>query len=80
MDVEEEVKLDQNDALMDSERKPGERFLGITEWFPRIGGNEYHMLVMNTMLTRAKNPLVGSCSLQFLLGPAALPCSRLRRR
>ena len=57
MEVDEEYKLDPNDVLMDSERKPGERFLGITEWFPRIGGNEYHMLVMNTMLTRANKPI-----------------------
>lgn len=30
--------------------KPGERFLGITEWFPRLNGNEYHMLVVNTRI------------------------------
>ena len=53
IDVEEDTKLDQNDILMDSEQKAGERFLGITEWFPRVGAHEYHMLVMNTMLTRA---------------------------
>ncbi|KAK3176563.1 hypothetical protein OEA41_007886 [Lepraria neglecta] len=69
MDVEDEVKLDQNDALMDSERKPGERFLGITEWFPHIGGNEYHMLVMNTMLTRARKPI--GRLLFFAISPGA---------
>ena len=32
------------------ECKPGERFLGMTEWFPTNGPNKFHMLVVHTML------------------------------
>ncbi|KAG8526476.1 uncharacterized protein KY384_008676 [Bacidia gigantensis] len=30
--------------------RPGEVFLGMTEWFPRVAENEYHLLVFNTMI------------------------------
>ena len=36
--------------------KPGEKFLGITEWFPKVD-KEYHLLVINTSLTRAHKPV-----------------------
>ena len=29
---------------------PGEKFLGITEWFPKFGDHVYHMLVVNTFI------------------------------
>lgn len=32
------------------ERKPGEKFLGMTEWFPTDGDKVYHMLVIFTMI------------------------------
>lgn len=32
------------------DRKPGERFLGLTEWFPELGGKEWHMIVINTSI------------------------------
>ena len=44
-------------ALMLAECKPEEKFLGMTEWLPKVGGNEYHMLVINTKLTRARKPV-----------------------
>ncbi|KAL8938131.1 MAG: hypothetical protein Q9216_004058 [Gyalolechia sp. 2 TL-2023] len=33
--------------------KAGERFLGITEWFPRDGNTHYHILVINTVIKPA---------------------------
>ena len=30
--------------------EPGERFLGVTEWFPKVGDKEYHMLIVHTMI------------------------------
>jgi len=32
------------------EQRSGERFLGIMEWIPKISGNEYHTLIINTMV------------------------------
>ena len=65
----------ENDEIMASERKPGEKFLGITEWFPRIHEKVYHMLVVNTMLSRASKP-VGRL-LFFALGPNIGHCPKL---
>lgn len=30
--------------------KPGERFLGVTEWFPTVARATYHMLIVNTLV------------------------------
>lgn len=53
--------FDDNQALLVLKYKPEEKFLGITEWLPkiRIGDNpyEYHMLVVNTALPRAGKPV-----------------------
>lgn len=32
--------------------KPGERFLGLLEWFPKIGSNIHHFFVVHTILSR----------------------------
>lgn len=56
MEIDDVGKPNENQALMKSECKPGERFLGITEWFPKVGSNEYPMLVINTTLTKADKP------------------------
>ena len=37
-----------NDEMLVQERKPTEKFLGITEWFPRVGEREFHVLILNT--------------------------------
>lgn len=55
--IDDEQKRNDNQGLKISESKPGEKFLGITEWFPKVGGNEYHMLVINSMLTREHKPV-----------------------
>lgn len=52
MDIDDRENLNDDQAFIISECKPGEKFLGITEWFPKVGANEYHMLVINTTLTR----------------------------
>lgn len=38
--------------------QPGEKFLGMMEWFPRDGSKEFHMLVVHTMIeyTGEKTP------------------------
>ena len=37
--------------------KPGERFLGMLEWFPEVDGKAYHLLVFNTIINfRRKSP------------------------
>ena len=38
-----------------SERKPGEKYIGMTEWFPTDGSKTYHMLVMFTMILYVDN-------------------------
>lgn len=30
--------------------EPGEKFLGIVEWFPKVGDNEFHMLIAHTLI------------------------------
>lgn len=55
-DIDDGKNPEHNHTLMESECKPGEKFLGITEWFPKVNGNEYHMLVINTVMSRAKKP------------------------
>ena len=52
MDIDAEHISDENDALLDAEQRLGERFIGVTEWFPRVDGKQYHMLVLNTSITR----------------------------
>ncbi|KAL8793787.1 MAG: hypothetical protein Q9195_003617 [Heterodermia aff. obscurata] len=37
-------------VLTVQERKPGEKYLGMTEWFPTDGENVYHMLIVFTMI------------------------------
>ena len=37
-------------VLTVEERKPGEKFLGMTEWFPTDGERRYHMLIVFTMI------------------------------
>ena len=37
-------------VLTVQERKPGEKYIGMTEWFPTDGDNVYHMLIVFTMI------------------------------
>lgn len=59
MDIDDREEPNDDQALMISECKPGEKCLSITEWFPkpRAGDNPYHLLVINTTLTRAGEPV-----------------------
>lgn len=57
MVIDDEEKSTRTQAITISECKPGERFLGITEWFPKVYGKPHHMLVINTSLTRADKPI-----------------------
>ena len=57
MDIDDEEKLDDNQILPVSKYKPEEKFLGITEWLPKIGDKPNRMLVINTTLTRAGKPV-----------------------
>ena len=57
MEVESDLQLNENennDDIMDAERKPSERFIGIIEWFPFLDGKSYHLLLVHTILTRAE--------------------------
>ncbi len=56
MDIDDGDKPNGYQTIKISECKPGEKFLGIIEWFPKAGGKKYHMLVINTTLTRAFKP------------------------
>ena len=56
MDIDDGEMPNDNQALKILECKPGEKFIGMTEWYPKVGGNEYHMLVINTALIRARKP------------------------
>ena len=46
----------ENEDLMVPERNFGERFLNITEWLPKVDGDEYHLLVVATRYIRAFEP------------------------
>lgn len=55
MEIESDVQLNENDHngdILDAERKPSERFVGITEWIPFLDGKSYHLLLVHTILTR----------------------------
>lgn len=56
-DVKQEDYLGINDGILSSERKATEDFLGITEWFPKIGDSEHHLLVVNTKYIRHAKPV-----------------------
>lgn len=55
MDTDHEAKPNVHQALNIVQCKLGENFFGITEWFPEVG-EKYHMLVINSALTRAGEP------------------------
>lgn len=56
MDVNQEDDLNENDKLLLDTRKQTEKILGLTEWFPKIGEGQYHILVANTTLKRDNKP------------------------
>ena len=56
VDVKQEDRPGKNDKLLTSERKPTEYFIGITEWLPKIGENEYHLLVVSTKAAAGSKP------------------------
>ena len=56
MDTDGGEVLNKNEASMISECKPGEKFLGMIEWIPRIRDKHHHMLVIHTILTRQNKP------------------------
>ncbi|KAL9104003.1 MAG: hypothetical protein Q9163_001023 [Psora crenata] len=39
--------------------KPGERFLGMAEWFPEIHHNQYHIFIFHTVITDSHKPSTG---------------------
>lgn len=45
-----EPNEDENKSPNISQGKPGERFLGVTEWYPEGNSVVHHMLVVNTMV------------------------------
>lgn len=76
MDITDESFAGENKSLMGVQRKAGEKFLGITEWSPRVGHNEYHMLVVNTVFTKGEK-LVGRL-LIFAIPPSDSNTPRLK--
>ena len=83
MDVESELQLnekDHNNGLMDAERRPGERFIGIIEWFPLVDGKQYHMLVVHTMITRAEEQIGRLLFFAISPGTADTPKLTMKKR
>ena len=83
MDVESDLQLnenDHNDDIMDAERKPGERFIGITEWFPFLDGKSYHLLVVHTILTRAEKQIGRLLFFAVSPGTAEIPKLTIKKR
>ena len=83
MDVEPDLQLnenDHNDAVMDRERRPSERFIGITEWFPLVDGKQYHMLVVHTLLPRAEKQIGRLLFFAISPGTANIPKLTLKKR
>lgn len=83
MDVEPDLQQhenDHNDAVMDRERRPSERFIGITEWFPLVDGKRYHMLVVHTILPRAGNQIGRLLFFAISPGTANIPKLILKKR
>ena len=44
---------DDHEDIIRAEQKKGERFLGITEWTPKISSHTFHMLIVNTIISTA---------------------------
>ena len=83
MDVESDLQVnenDHNDDIMDAERKPSERFLGITEWFPLVDGKQYHLLVVHTILTRAEKPIGRLLFFAVSPGTVEIPKLTMKKR
>ena len=83
MDVEPDLQLNQNDyndAVMDRERRPSERFIGITEWFPLVDGKQYHMLVVHTIVPRAEKQIGRLLFFAISPGIANVPKLTLKKR
>lgn len=70
----------ENDRLLHAERKHGEKFLGITEWFPKVGGNECHMLVVNTILSRGDKPVGRLLFFAITIGDTDFPKLTLKQK
>ena len=83
MDVEPDLQLNENnhnDAVMDREHRPSERFIGITEWFPLVDGKQYHMLVVHTTLRRAEKQVGRLLFFAISPGTAGMPKLTLKKR
>ena len=83
MDVEPDLQLNEdvhNDAVMDREHRPSERFIGITEWFPLIDGKQYHMLVIHTILPRAEKQIGRLLFFAISPGTADMPKLTIKKR
>ena len=83
MDVEPDLQLnedDHNDAIMNREHRPGEKFIGITEWFPVVDGNQYHMLVVHTILPRGEKQIGRLLFFAISPGTAGMPKITLKKR
>ena len=59
MDLDGTTLKNQDSHRQFLNHKPGEKFLGIIEWFPKIDGNEYHMLIFNTTIKDRQRPPSG---------------------
>lgn len=51
--VKKESNIDGGITPCDAFWKPGERIMGLLEWFPKGEGKSYHLLVVNTIIGRA---------------------------
>ena len=48
-------RLARQDACDTLSYEPGERYLGVTEWFPKLDNDEFHMLAVNTIIKAEGN-------------------------
>ncbi|KAL9041809.1 MAG: hypothetical protein Q9214_003978, partial [Letrouitia sp. 1 TL-2023] len=56
----------------------GERFLGILEWFPSDNRNEYHILVIHSMIERLRSPSHESKGRLLLLSPTTNEAGKIK--
>ena len=66
MELDGTVGEDQDSVRQVLSHKPGERFLGLIEWFPKVDDNEYHMLIFNTTIRDRQRPPSGRLLLYAL--------------
>ena len=56
IDIKQEDRPGKSENMLPFGRKPTERCIGMMEWYPKIDGNQHHMLIVTTKSTPDANP------------------------